>query len=196
MKVLNKVLMGAAALVLLTGCAKQVELADFQAKVDAMEEHTYSQATVKYDVNLRITSTGEQDIINNQKGEVKFTYNADKGEWETTDEEHEGYVVYLRSIRGKDASMPEVNAGITQEVSYYIDSMMQTYKVQVERKGGYDNDGIRFNYDKYIATYTYNKYGWLTKYTYEVACTSSGVIFDQAFNSSENGYQKISISYK
>lgn len=196
MKVLNKVLMGTATLVLLTGCAKNVDVTEFQAKVDAMEAHEYSQATVKYDVNLRTSTQGLPDTVTNEKGEVKFTYNADKKEWETTDEAHEGYGIYIRSIQGKKVDVPEVQSGITQEVKYSINSFMKQYKMEITRTGGYESDDLSFRYDKYKEAYTFNKYGYLTKYSYEINATASGVVLGEAFSSSENGFKKITISYK
>ena len=62
-KNLNKLFIGATALALLTGCgAQKVSREKFQEAVNKLEEHTYTEAVVKYDIDA--TGTGAYGIGN------------------------------------------------------------------------------------------------------------------------------------
>lgn len=184
MKSLNKVVIGMAALVLLTGCGgTKVSKDKFQEKVDALEAHEYSEATVKYDVNL--TGTLEEK----GKGEVKFTKK--DGVWTTDDTKHASLSFYLTSIKGQKMQDDSEKDGIKITYTYYVNPM----KIVSTQKGE-NKDGD--NYVKYnnSSTIVMDKYGYPTSISSKVDSEAKITELGITVSTSTKGTEKYTISYK
>ena len=183
MKSLNKVFIGMAALVLLTGCGgTKVSKDKFQEKVDALEAHEYSEATVKYDVNM--TGTIEEK----GKGEVKFTKK--DGVWTTDDTKHASLSFYLTSIKGQKMQDNSEKDGIKTTYTYYVNPMKIVSTQKGESKDG--DDYIKVDSS---STVVMDKYGYPTsissKTNYEAKVTIGVTV-----TTSSKGTEKYTISYK
>ena len=136
MKVLNKVMMGAAALVLLTGCAnlKEVTYDEFHEKALAVEEAPFTKVSMKG----KITYGGIELTLDGVKLE--------KGEsgWEFKEGQTVSKVAALWVISDVAAVQGD---GSEEGGKYYF--------------GG---DGFKYTKDKSYKTW--NKYGLLTKCTF------------------------------
>ena len=185
MKNFKRIIIGMSALVLLTACGGQkVSRAKFQAKIDALEEHTYSEATVKYSINLTGTS--------GKKESGTVTFRNVSGLWVTDDLAHEGYGAMLYSYKGQKAPEDSIENNIKYKYTFYINPLKVVATVKGENKTD-DNNFSKVN-DK--ISVTMDKYGYTTSYVQNVDEHSKGVVLGTAFETKVKGTEKYTISYK
>ena len=201
MKVLNKVLMCSATLVLLTACAQKISAEKFQAKVDALEEHQYQEATIKYVSDMVGTGMAE-DVTEKENYSVKFTW-SDTG-WVTEDTEHAFDAQYLMCIKGvKVSDMAERPEGIPEQidykVTYYSDfsvvtSINGSYSGQEEIMGTTAN--VEYKYNKCSEKEKFDKYGYMVlmeeKMDMSAKMSAGGITME----GTQKGSVKITVSYK
>ena len=204
MKVLNKVFMGAAMLVLLTACgAQKISAEKFQAKIDALEEHQYQEATVKYVSDMVGTGMAEE-TTEKEDYSVKFTWNADTNSWGTEDTEHALDVQYLMCIKGMDISeMEERPEGIPEQIDYKV-TFYSDLSVVTSINGSYSGEqevmgvtaNVEYKYNKCTTKVKCDKYGYLIlmeeKVDMSAKMSASGVTME----GTQKGTTKVTISYK
>ena len=136
MKVLNKVMLGAASLVLLTGCMNKTNYSDFHEKAVAAEEKApeYKKATAKGTVYQ--TLLGAEVTV---KVNCKFV----KGEdgWEVDGEKADGSLVAMWYLTYRASAV-----GNSGDYTYYAGN---GFKVTAK-----DEDSS--------TSYTFNSYGYVT----------------------------------
>ena len=194
MKNLNKILLGGAALVLLTGCdlfKTSISADKYQEKVDKLEQHQYSEATVT--VKEEIVGTGmyaDDSTTIDETG--KLTWNSEKGEWVPEDEADVNLKYYVYSLYGKkitDVIVTPDSSTLEIENTYY-----SNLEVKTVIKGSVKIEDIQLEttYDKYQMNYKFDKYGWMT--SYKLVCNSSTTMGTQSGTSKHS--RTIKISYK
>ena len=203
MKVLNKVLMCSATLVLLTACAQKISAEKFQAKIDALEEHQYEEATIKYVSD--ITGTGMfEDSSEKENYSVKFTWNADSGLWTTEDEEHALDYYYIMNIKGaKVSDMEERPDEIPEQMDYKV-TFYSDFSVVMAVNGSYSgteeimgvNAEVEYKYNKCSEKYKFDKYGYMVlmeeKLDMYTKASAAGVTMEGTMK----GSVKVTVSYK
>lgn len=194
MKNLNKILLGGAALVLLTGCdlfKTSISADKYQEKVDKLEQHQYSEATVT--VKEEIVGTGmyvDDSASIDETG--KLTWNSEKGEWVPEDEADVNLKYYVYSLYGKkitDVIVTPESSTLEIENTYYSNLEVKTVikgSVKIEEYQ------LETTYDKYQMNYKFDKYGWMT--SYKMVCNSSTTMGTQSGTSKHS--RTIKISYK
>ena len=194
MKNLNKILLGGAALVLLTGCdlfKTSISADKYQEKVDKLEQHQYSEATVT--VKEEIVGTGmyaDDSASIDETG--KLNWNSEKGEWVPEDEADVNLKYYVYSLYGKkitDVIVTPDSSSLEIENTYY-----SNLEVKTVIKGSVKIEEIQLEttYDKYQMNYKFDKYGWMT--SYKMVCNSSTTMGTQSGTSKHS--RTIKISYK
>ena len=194
MKNLNKILLGGAALVLLTGCdlfKTSISADKYQEKVDKLEQHQYSEATVT--VKEEIVGTGmyaDDSTTIDETG--KLTWNSETGEWVPEDEADVNLKYYVYSLYGKkitDVIVTPDSSTLEIENTYY-----SNLEVKTVIKGSVKIEDIQLEttYDKYQMNYKFDKYGWMT--SYKLVCNSSTTMGTQSGTSKHS--RTIKISYK
>ena len=194
MKNLNKILLGGAALVLLTGCdlfKTSISADKYQEKVDKLEQHQYSEATVT--VKEEIVGTGmyaDDSASIDETG--KLNWNSEKGEWVPEDEADVNLKYYVYSLYGKKITEVIVtpdSSTLEIENTYY-----SNLEVKTVIKGSVKIEEIQLEttYDKYQMNYKFDKYGWMT--SYKMVCNSSTTMGTQSGTSKHS--RTIKISYK
>ena len=194
MKNLNKILLGGAALVLLTGCdlfKTSISADKYQEKVDKLEQHQYSEATVT--VKEEIVGTGmyaDDSATIDETG--KLTWNSETGEWVPEDEADVNLKYYVYSLYGKkitDVIVTPDSSTLEIENTYY-----SNLEVKTVIKGSVKIEDIQLEttYDKYQMNYKFDKYGWMT--SYKMVCNSSTTMGTQSGTSKHS--RTIKISYK
>ena len=194
MKHLNKIFAGAAVLVLLTGCdlfKHSISAEKYQEKVDKLEQHQYSEATVT--VKEEIVGTGmyaDDSASIDETG--KLTWNSEKGEWVPEDEADVNLKYYVYSLYGKkitDVIVTPDSSTLEIENTYYSNLEVKTVikgSVKIEEYQ------LETTYDKYQMNYKFDKYGWMT--SYKLVCNSSTTMGTQSGTSKHS--RTIKISYK
>ncbi len=156
MKVLNKIFVGGAALVLLTGCnlfgPSKISAEKFQAKIDKLEEHQYSE--VKITAEFDVVGTGDYADETEKGSETgTFTWNAELESWVKQEGEESlgANILCLYGMKVEDlADDSEVPEGLKQTITYY-----SNMKVVIEQKGTAKQEGDGFSMeitynDKYV----------------------------------------------
>ena len=199
MKVLNKVFMGAAMLVVLTACGPQkVSAEKFQAKIDALEEHQYSEAVVKYEYNMVGTGIMEE-ITDNSKGEAKFT-RQDSG-WVAEKAEDQELASYLYTIKGmkidQDDHSEDIPEGVDYKVTYYVNPLqVVTYTNGKGTMEIMEGVNAEMTMNKCKDTIQFDKYGYFVKETAKVDVTMKASVSGMSMEGTEKGSYKITVSYK
>ena len=200
MKVLNKVFMGAAMLVLLTACGPQrISAEKFQAKIDALEEHQYQEATVKYVSDMVGTGMLESQT-EKENYSVKFTWNADAGMWSTEDTEHALDAQYLMCIKGlKVSDMEERPEGIPDEidykVTYYADFSVVT-SINGSYSGEEDGANVEAKYNKCSEKIKFDKYGYVILMEEKMDMSGKASFGGMTMEGAQKGKVKVTVSYK
>ena len=203
MKVLNKVLMCSATLVLLTACAQKISAEKFQAKIDALEEHQYTEATIKYVADMVGTGIAES-ATKNEDYSVKFTWNADTSSWGTEDTEHTLDAQYLVCVKGMDVSeMEERPESIPEQIDYKV-TFYSDFSVVTSINGSYSGEeevmgataNVEYKYNKCTTKGKFDKYGYLIlmeeKDDMSAKMSANGVTME----GTQKGSVKITVSYK
>ena len=203
MKNLNKFFVGAATLVLLTACAQKISAEKFQAKIDALEEHQYQEATIKYVSDIVGTGTAES-ATEKKDYSVKFTWNADTQSWGTEDTEHALDAQYLMCIKGMKVSEMEERPEIIPEQIDYKVTFYSDLSVVTSINGSYSGEqevmgvtaNAEYKYNKCTTKVKCDKYGYLIlmedKVDTYVKMSASGVTME----ATEKGTRKVTVSYK
>lgn len=203
MKNLNNFFVGAATLVLLTACAQKISAEKFQAKIDALEEHQYQEATIKYVSDM--VGTGSVEAKTEKKDySVKFTWNADTHSWGTEDTEHALDVQYLICIKGMKVSEMEERPEIIPEQIDYKVTFYSDLSVVTSINGSYSGEqevvgvtaNAEYKYNKCTTKVKCDKYGYLIlmedKVDMSVKMSSGGLTVEGA----QKGTKKVTVSYK
>lgn len=203
MKNLNKFFVGVATLVLLTACAQKISAEKFQAKIDALEEHQYQEATIKYVSDM--VGTGTSEATTEKKNySVKFTWNADTQSWGTEDTEHALDAQYLMCIKGMKVSEMEERPDIIPEQIDYKVTYYSDFSVVTSVNGSYSGEqevlGVKVNaeykYNKCTTKVKFDKYGYVIlmddKIDSSVKMSSSGYTAE----GTQKGTRKVTVSYK
>ena len=198
MKVLNKVFMGAAMLVLLTACgAQKISAEKFQAKIDALEEHQYQEATVKYVSDMVGTGVAESQT-KKEDYSVKFTW-SDAG-WVTEDTEHALDAQYLMCIKGTNVSdMEERPEGIPEEIDYKV-TFYSDFSVVTSINGSYsgeeDGASVEYKYNKCSEKAKFDKYGYLILMEEKMDMSAKMSMGGMTMEGTQKGSVKVTVSYK
>ena len=200
MKVLNKVFMGAAMLVLLTACGPQkISAEKFQAKIDALEEHQYQEATVKYVSDMVGTGMLESQT-EKENYSVKFTWNADAGMWSTEDTEHALDAQYLMCIKGLKVSdmeerPEEIPDEIDYKVTYYSDFSVVT-SINGSYSGEEDGANVEAKYNKCSEKIKFDKYGYVILMEEKMDISGKASFGGVTMEGAQKGKVKVTVSYK
>ena len=200
MKVLNKVFMGAAMLVLLTACGPQkISAEKFQAKIDALEEHQYQEATVKYVSDMVGTGMLESQT-EKEDYSVKFTWNADAGMWSTEDTEHALDAQYLMCIKGLKVSdmeerPEEIPDEIDYKVTYYSDFSVVT-SINGSYSGEEDGANVEAKYNKCSEKIKFDKYGYVILMEEKMDMSGKASFGGMTMEGAQKGKVKVTVSYK
>ena len=200
MKVLNKVFMGAAMLVLLTACgAQKISSEKFQAKIDALEEHQYQEATVKYVSDMVGTGMLESQT-EKENYSVKFTWNADAGMWSTEDTEHALDAQYLMCIKGLKVSdmeerPEEIPDEIDYKVTYYSDFSVVT-SINGSYSGEEDGANVEAKYNKCSEKIKFDKYGYVILMEEKMDMSGKASFGGVTMEGAQKGKVKVTVSYK
>lgn len=200
MKVLNKVFMGAAMLVLLTACgAQKISAEKFQAKIDALEEHQYQEATVKYVSDMVGTGMLESQT-EKENYSVKFTWNADAGMWSTEDTEHALDAQYLMCIKGLKVSdmeerPEEIPDEIDYKVTYYSDFSVVT-SINGSYSGEEDGANVEAKYNKCSEKIKFDKYGYVILMEEKMDMSGKASFGGMTMEGAQKGKVKVTVSYK
>ncbi len=138
MKVLNKVVIGMASLVLLTGCMSKTGYSDFHSKAVEAEKKApeYKKATAKGEIITTILSAETKVTV-----DCKFVKNSD-GDWEVDGENKDGALVAVFYLSFRASAV-----GDSGDYTYYAGS------------GGFK--ATSKNEDS-AASYVFNKFGYPT----------------------------------
>ena len=188
MKHLNKIFAGAAVLVLLTGCdlfKHSISAEKYQEKVDKLEAHQYSEATVT--IKEVMNGTGFHAGTNiDQEDTGTFNWNSETREWEAADELTDPYLRFnIYSLQGKkvtDVINKPSSSTLEFKVTYY-----SNLEVKTVIKGSITTDEYTVTYDKYETNYKFDKYGYIT--SYKMVCNSSSI------RGGEQGTQHNTLTY-
>ena len=185
MKKTSLTLLAVAGIALCACSGSKVSAEKFAEEANKVEAHTYTEATVKYEISYDLFISKDEG-----KGEIKYT-RGDDGEWTTTseDERADDFVAELEvNVRGfQPTSSTEVPDNVEMKVEYYVNP----FKVVMSAKGSSESAGAKAEVD-YKGEYRFDKYGYMT-YAYtdmkmETTMGSSKIVmFD---------LEKITISYK
>ena len=193
MKHLNKVFAGAAVLVLLTGCdlfKHSISAEKYQEKVDKLEAHQYSEATVT--VKEVMNGTGYHAGTNiDQEDTGTFNWNSETNEWEAADEQTDPYLRFnIFCLQGKkvtDVITKPSSSTLEFKVTYY-----SNLEVKTVIKGSITMDEYSVTYDKYETNYKFDKYGYIT--SYKMVCNSSSTMGGES--ATQHNTRTYTVSYK
>lgn len=211
MKVLNKLMISAVTLVLLTGCSSQkISASKFQDKVDNLEVHFYSKAIVSYNIERKGHGRYWEDETEQKSGRIVFKYVED--DWEPVDEDVDLTIFYSdRFIIDSILYSIEGTAGMEEDLHELDDEDFQTnvtyytnpLKMVVHEKGikwggviGYTPNSYQtFDVDN-SHTITFDKYGFVTKYSLKIDEKITHVNNDGTVTGTVKGTETYSITYK
>ena len=187
MKRKHLALLGLIPLLALTACDGGVSAQQFKEEAAKVEAHTYSEATVKYDIDIEM-------IFISDKGTGEITYTRDdKGDWTTTstDKHAEEMAGQLTANLAdfdpqSEMSADDIPEGIKCEVKYYINP----FKVTVSLDGAHEEDGMNTTM-KGAAEFRFDQYGYCTYYLVDMNTESSMPSLTMRTKS----YIKLEISY-
>ncbi len=213
MKKFATLVMGLAAVCALTACGEskgtKVSEEKFKEKAAAIEEHDYSEATVKWNYKESGTTpsyneetgkleTKEESV--DKKGEFKATFS--NGSWKT--EEKDSYAQQffsMLSMNLKDVDLKDLTSSASQTAEHYkVEANTSFYTgplgVAVTAKG--DIDGGEEGKGKLdLSTYiAFDQYGFVTKVSYKGTIDVEAKYGEQTIKVSEKMDMSCTISYK
>lgn len=210
MKKIITFITGLIAVCALTACnakGKEVKAEEFKEQAEKIEEHQYSEATVKYtyasDVKIPNFGLSEDEtgsLNEEKKGEAVYTFK--DGEWTTTDEEVDGifYGMVGLCLKDADLDLDNLTAGMeTMSKEYGIDSAVKYYVnplgVEVSAKGDIKEDGSDGSLDiyEYLA---FDKYGYINKLDAKIDIKSVSKIGEESYEMKMFTEVHATISYK
>ena len=188
MKRKHLALLGLIPLLALTACDGGVSAQQFKEEAAKVEAHTYSEATVKYEIDINM-------ILVSDKGTGEITYTCDdKGNWTTTstDKHAENLAGQLTANLAdfdpqSEMSADDIPEGIKFEVKYYINP----FKVIGSIDGTYEEDGVNTTM-KGASEFRFDQYGYCTYYLVDINTEASM----PSLTMRTKLYTKLEISYK
>lgn len=217
MKKLATFAMGLAAVCALTACnskGTEVKEEDFKAKAAAVEEHQYSEVTIKWDSQEKsempdmekLFTTGEVEMKKEEdsaKGEAKFTFSG--GEWKTDSKEN-GIAEFagMVGLTLKDADFELEDMSESYEAmaeKYGIETKQKFYTgplgYEVSAKGNYNDEKTGSGKVDMYCYVAFDQYGYISKYEVKVE-TSGTAKASEKVSYSASMYLKmnVSLSYK
>ena len=215
MKKVTALVMGLTAVFALTACnnkGTEVKAEDFQKKAAAVEEHQYSEATIKWSYYSEISSpdftalmAGKTDAENkvtkeDDKGETKVTFS--NGEW-TTSDKNENALMFVTLLQGnlKDINLSEYTSGLSaqadhlgvkSEVKYYTNPL----GIEINANGTYADAETGTGSLKMSAYVAFDKYGYVTKVEETVKSSGTAKYGEVSYSSSMDIKLSATVSYK
>ena len=224
MKKFTALVMGLTAVFALTACnskGKEVKAEEFKEKSAKVEDHQYSEATIKYSYSneYEVPNFGEMfgDLLGDEaeslegetgpskesgKGEAKFTFK--DGEWTTEEKELSEDIIDLVGISFKDADfdMEELTTqyesmaqqyGIKSTLKFYVDP----FGVEVTAKGDINDEETKSTGKLDVYEYvSFDKYGFLNKLNVKVNINSTVKVGEKDYTTKIISNIDATISYK
>ncbi len=204
MNKLHYLFVGLTTVLLTISCSKTKQLINkeqFQAEVDALEEHFYSEVLLSYDVDL-VDNTDGVEEIKKIKGTLKYTNNkvGNESVWvpEKEDDPGDYYAGWFFSIRNQNV-LDVLDYDETKVITkYYTSPLMVEIEIEpgttVETSGQTTHERI---VNEYKELCKFDKYGYFVKKQITVdlnsKTTRNGTIISETSN---KGYVKLGMSYK
>lgn len=217
--------MGLTAVFALTACnskGKEVKAEEFKEKSAKVEDHQYSEATIKYSYSneYEVPNFGEMfgDLLGDDetepsagetgplkesgKGEAKFTFK--DGEWTTEEKELSENIIDLVGISFKDAdfNVEELTAqyetmaqqyGIKSSLKFYVDP----FGVELAAKGDINDEKTKSTGKLDVYEYvSFDKYGFLTKLNVKVNINSTVKVGEKDYTTKIISNIDATVSYK
>ena len=209
--------MGVAAVFALTACdglsgkGTKVSEEQFKEKAAAVEEHQYSEATIKWSSKEETTlpdmeklyTTGEIEMKtekDSDSGETKFTFS--NGKWSTEDAKGDSAdLVSLLSGNLKDVELKDLTSEYSAMADQYkVDSTINYYVnplgISLTAKGDFDNGSAGSGKLDLSAYMSFDKYGYVTKAEYKVSVTGTGKVGEKSYSAKMLMQMTATISYK
>ena len=205
MKKIATLVMGLAAVCALTACGgkgKEVKAEELTKKAAEIEDHEYSEATIKYSYSIDSTGMGENQK-DSEKATVKFTFDKEKKEW-TTDNTEAKYASMFKSYLYDNlkamAAAGEIDVSESMETFKQYGEIKAKYYVNPfglagEAKFDYNEEGVSMKgtMSTYVA---FDKYGFCTKIESKADITMKMEIAGQKIDGTYKVDESATISYK
>ncbi len=190
MKHLSKTLLALSATLILTSCGgTKVTQEEFNKQAQAVEDHTYTSATLTYDVDENMAGEAKKE-----KGTIKYTFGEDG--WTSEDEKADEYMEYLtvndkEAANGEGTAMGELPEGVEADVTYYVNP----FKIEVKLDADISSEGQTMKV-KGSGTTQFDKYGFLTSSVTNFEMSMNLEIMGNKIENESKINDKITISYK
>lgn len=195
-----------AAVFALAGCSSkgtEVSAEDFETKAKALEAHEYTGAVVKYDIDMTVKETGEEDESIKESGSLEFTWSQGEFEAETGDSEakkevanflNDGLADYVQQFN-KQAEQYKGTEGIDVSVKYYVDPL--GVEVKISGSGESEFEGMKEKASAKIECYAeFNEYGYVVKLEESYDIKGEMKAGGQTYEFSTEGSVKVTVEYK
>ena len=206
MKKFATLVMGLTAVFALTACGgkgKEVKAEELQKQAANIEDHQYSEATIKYSYSIDSTGMGETEK-DSEKATVKYSYNSEKKEW-TTDNTDAKYADMFEDLlytnlkamaaAGELDISGEAMAQFEQygkaEAHYYTNP----FGLEAKATFDYNEDGTVMKGSIY-AYYAFDKYGYCTKIESKTDITMKMSIMGYEIDGASKVNMSATVSYK
>lgn len=209
-----KTIFSLAMIGLLTGCnGNKVSQEKFEAACKNLENHQYYQLTIKYEVSIKTTDNGSEDITSEARTltyAYRYVYVEETDEWlwawcrtfewENEDEEIPFESECLHLIHTVKDGLPAVAttasySGIKVSTTFYTSPLKITTKVKGKTTG---TNYTRTSNNSYLFEYK-DEYGYTTKYTETIDETYNGKTIVGGTNiyrdQVRKGTKKVTITY-
>ena len=145
--------MGLTAVFALTACGgkgKEVKAEDLEKKAAEIEDHEYSQATIKYSYSGTMKEAGGEEEKVDEKATVTYKFDKESKGWTTEDKEHKYasyFADYLHMNLKELAELGELDISAEAMAQYkeYGDIKVHYYTdpfgLEASAKFNYDQDG-------------------------------------------------------
>ena len=181
--------LGLVAASALASCAGgAVDAEKFAEEARKVEDHTYTEAVVKYEYDMDMLIAKDQS-----KGEIKYTRD-ETGGWttESNDEHAEELKSNLETnVRSFDLSQALNEEKVPENVEYDIKYYINPFKITFKVKGSGESEDAQTKVDG-KGEFKFEKYGYLTYSLFDM--TMEGAAMGATI--SMKMYQKLVISYK
>ena len=181
--------LGLVAASALASCAGgAVDAEKFAEEARKVEDHTYTEAVVKYEYDMDMLIAKDQS-----KGEIKYTRD-ETGGWTTeSNDEHaeelkSNLEINVRSFNPSQAlDGEEIPENVEYDIKYYINPFKVTFSV----KGSGESEDSKAKVDG-KGEFKFEKYGYLSYCLTDMTVEGTAV----GTSISMKMYQKLNISYK
>lgn len=206
MKKISALLCGLAAVFALAGCSSkgtEVSAEEFETKAKAIEAHTYTGCTIKYDIDYVEKETGEEDTTVDESGKIELTWSEDEFEGETSSKAAQQAAMYVntglenfvKEFNQQQARYKNEGHNVKSELIYYVDPLGVELKVDCDFEG--EEEGAKMKVNAEIEAYAeFNEYGYLVKLEEDMDVESSSTYKGVQYSVVMKGSIEISIEYK